>query len=209
PVVVQLVSMPVVDSRGAVIACRVALSDITAVKRSETMVGLLATASMTLAASLRNEDAVGNVVDLLVPKFADVCLLDGVEPDGSLRRIRGGQIEGERTPALPAPALLPSAPALLAPTPALYSRVLSTGKPLLIADARDPARRDLKLDAVVEHAGSLLCVPILSQGQVLGVLTLGMTISERRYQPADLVFAQDVGSRIAAAIQSARLYRDA
>jgi signal transduction histidine kinase/ActR/RegA family two-component response regulator len=51
-------------------------------------------------------------------------------------------------------------------------------------------------------------VPLAGQGGTLGVLTLAMVGSGRRYLPKDLAFAQDVAGRIAAALESARLFRE-
>jgi len=198
PVVAQLVTMPVI-SRGVVIACRAALTDISAIKRSEKMLGLLAKASAVLAGSLRGMDPIANVVDLLVPDFADICLSDVVDPDGSVRRIRSGG--GEET------GLRPDATAL--PPRTLHDQVLKTSKGILIADLLHPAYQEPGLDRVLEHARSVVSVPLLIRGRAQGVLTLAMIGSGRGFQPADLEFARDVGSRIAAAIDSARLYRDA
>src|SRR5262249_12684444 len=87
PVIVQLVGMPVLDPGGSTIACRATLTDISALKRSERMLGLLARASAVLAGSLRDVAAVAEIADLLAPAFADVCLVDVLGPRGSVRRI--------------------------------------------------------------------------------------------------------------------------
>ena len=52
-------------------------------------------------------------------------------------------------------------------------------------------------------------VPLTAQGDVLGVLTLLMTDSGRRYGDDDLANAQDLAHRAAIAIQNARLFGEA
>src|SRR5438445_205475 len=51
--------------------------------------------------------------------------------------------------------------------------------------------------------------PLAARGKALGLMILFTTAAERGYDPADLTFAIDLGSRIATAADNARLYRDA
>jgi len=53
---------------------------------------------------------------------------------------------------------------------------------------------------------SLIVVPLMTRARALGTLVLGMAGSERIYTPPDLAFATDLGSRIAMALDNARLY---
>jgi signal transduction histidine kinase len=56
---------------------------------------------------------------------------------------------------------------------------------------------------------SLMVVPVQARGHLLGLLTLGMAGSGRRYGHDDLAFAGELANRAALAIDNARLLREA
>jgi GAF domain-containing protein len=56
---------------------------------------------------------------------------------------------------------------------------------------------------------SLICVPLLAGGRPIGALTLAASGSTTSFGEEDLPFARELAARAAAAIQNARLFRDA
>lgn len=56
---------------------------------------------------------------------------------------------------------------------------------------------------------SLICVPLVSSGKILGALTLVTSGSGRRYDEADLSLAADVARRAAIVVEHARLFHEA
>ena len=58
-------------------------------------------------------------------------------------------------------------------------------------------------------AKSWMIVPLIGHERVLGAITLAITESTQAYDRTDLRLAEMVASQIAAAIQNARLYREA
>ncbi len=56
---------------------------------------------------------------------------------------------------------------------------------------------------------SYMCVPLLTRGNILGVITLVTAASGRRYQPDDLALAEELARRAAIAVDNAQLYREA
>jgi signal transduction histidine kinase len=52
-----------------------------------------------------------------------------------------------------------------------------------------------------------MLVPLVAHGRALGVLTFVSAESGRRYEPADLVLAEELAGRCALAIDHARLYQ--
>ena len=58
-------------------------------------------------------------------------------------------------------------------------------------------------------AKSWMIVPLIGHERVLGAITLAITESTQAYGRTDLRLAEMVASQIAAAIQNARLYREA
>ncbi|MHB1424188.1 MAG: response regulator [Gemmataceae bacterium] len=58
------------------------------------------------------------------------------------------------------------------------------------------------------NLSALALIPLLARDRALGVLTLGMGSSARRYTPSDLALAEDLAGRAAIALDNARLYRN-
>jgi signal transduction histidine kinase len=93
--------------------------------------------------------------------------------------------------------------------------VLRSGEPLLLAEVSDDLLRRMTVDEyhlhLIQALGitSLMGLPLAARGQTLGALTLGTTTPGRRFSPADLELAVEIARRAAAAIDKARLYREA
>jgi PAS domain S-box-containing protein len=198
--VIQMVSTPMTDAETAGAGYKTTLNDVTALKRSEERMGLMAKASELLASSLDESATLRAVADLTVPLLADVALIDVLVGTGKIRRYQAG------TENQPVFAIDP---------PSAQAEVLRSGEPILMAEcsatalvtalsggARAP-------EASPAVAGSLLMVPLNGRGRTLGVLTFAVAQSERRYGAHDLTLARDVASRIAMAIDNAHLYQTA
>jgi signal transduction histidine kinase len=94
-------------------------------------------------------------------------------------------------------------------------KVLCTGEPELVPDVTElwleiayegPEGRKLALELAPR---SVLLVPLRSRGRTLGLVTFAMAASGRRFGPADVTLGQELGRRLALAIDNARLYRTA
>jgi PAS domain S-box-containing protein len=198
----QMVSTAVIDEGDRVIGCKTALTDISALKRSEERLGLLADASALLSSSFDIDDTVARVVRRLTPQFADLCFADVLEENGQVNRIE----VAVSNPAGEAAALaLRKSPI---PWRALADAKLETdtAPALLRSVVADVAEAE---SAVSELAvQSLMMIPVVARGRVLGMLTMG-TSSGRRYGTADLAFGRDLATRAAMAIDSARVYQRA
>jgi PAS domain S-box-containing protein len=188
------------------------IRDVTSQRRAAEQLRFLSDASELLASSLDTELTIEALASMLVPGFADYCLIDLVEPEGGLRQAALRHNDPEREQVLREirerypPAGNPDHPATV---------VLKTGAPLLIATADDPelerAARDdshLRLYRLL-NPSSYLVVPLLARGRTIGTLSLGMGESGRHYSDADIVFAQDVAGRIALGVDNTRLYAEA
>jgi PAS domain S-box-containing protein len=207
---VSATSVPVFDDAGQVVGCRIALTDISALKRTESRLVLLASASKMLATSLDVEPAILDALRAVLPSCADRGMID-LFHGGEVRRFEarrestepsGVQIAGA---ALPAASLGPDSPQI---------RVMESGKPILVShcDLKSLAGQDgLDHEPFIQRSGarSLLYVPMSSRGTTLGVLTLISLDESRTFGGADLLFATDLASRFATAIDNARLYREA
>jgi len=146
-----------------------------------------------LASALDEHAMLSAVARLLVPRLGDICLADVVEDDGSVQRVDNTLDDWH-----------------LAPTPTLRG-----GETMLLSDpsqsalaaiAPDPAGRAAIRDAGIR---SLVLLPLIGRGRLLGVVTLGLTRPERRFTKADMPFLEDIAQRTALGADNARLYQQA
>ena len=157
--------------------------DITEERSAESRLRFLAGASSILSASLDVEETLAGVAALLVPEVADYCVVDLLGEDESLRQVVISHRDPEREELLREvrrryrPEANPAHP---------VSRVLASGEPLLIPDARAGALADAAVDE--EHmrlyealeALSYVVVPLATRGRLLGTISLGTGESRRR-----------------------------
>lgn len=88
----------------------------------------------------------------------------------------------------------------------LSERLIATAQPQAIYDAQhDPAME--KVWPVMRSLGiqSILIVPLISQGQVIGSFSLDMTSRQRQFSTSEIELAQTIASQLAMAIKNARL----
>ncbi len=199
PIVAQVVSTPVLNVRGAVTGCRTTLHDISRLKRSEELLGLLARASEILFSSFDTEATLSKVVHMAVPVFADACYLD-LAVEGGMRRVEVAVKEELRRKFGPH-FRNPGAPG----TDSLQAQVLASKKPLFFPGLR---RQGGPFERRCE-ARSLICVPVQGPQRIHGVVTLAMTDSGRSHTETDLDLALELGRRMALALENAAHYRAA
>jgi signal transduction histidine kinase len=158
---------------------------------------LLAAASQVLAASFDLGEPLRQVTRMMVPPLGDIALLDLLGPKGELARAATAIADPARQGELPAAGLAGGT---------LQQRVLSSGRPLVIAK---PGSAATLLGTGALAPRSALLVPLTSSKGPLGVLTLVATGAARRSPAQDLALAQDLAGRIGTAIERAQLYNQA
>jgi serine phosphatase RsbU (regulator of sigma subunit) len=172
-------------------------------------VRFLADATSKLAESLDYQSTLAEVARMSVPAFADWCAIDLVE-DGRLHRLAVEHVDPDK---------VAMAAALEQRYPARTDEggvwtVIRTGEPLLVPEVTDEmvaptARDDEHLRLLLElKLRSVVVVPLIARGTVLGVMTWVMAESDRRYQPEDLSFAMDLARRAAIAIDNSHLHTE-
>jgi PAS domain S-box-containing protein len=195
------------DDRPAILGT---LIDISARVRTEEDQRFLAEASTLLATSLDDKAILADLAEYLVPRLADVCVIDMQFQEGRLERVA--------TAATPENAayqdlLRPFAPALDKPHPAIQAMATKTAEILghIPAWLIDAVAQDQDHAAVMHRLGmhSALFVPVLFHDTALGVITLISTQAERRYTQADLNLTVELARRVALAVENAQLYRQA
>ncbi len=210
--VVQMVSEPILTNGGRATAFRTSFVDISALKELERDLVLLSRAGETLAASLDPASSYDTVARIAIPALADVCMLDVVTETGAVDRPVVVFADRSKTTAWADRfRALVDRPGWQTP----QSRVIASGEPLLLGEVPELIRGRIgydERDASVLRAAdirSLLIVPLIARGRVLGALTLAVVGPDRRYDKHDLELARGLASRVAMSMDNARLYQEA
>jgi PAS domain S-box-containing protein len=181
----------------------------------------VAAATEVLAQSLDYERTLSEVARLVVhgipagpghhAGIADWCVVDLLEPNGSLELLAVAHTDPEkerlawewRRQFPPRPEDPSGAPKVVRTAQA---ELVSEIPPELIeSSVTDP---DLRAIVLGLGLSSLIIVPLIARGNVLGTLTLVAAESRRRYDGIDLAFAEELAARAAVAIDNARLFKD-
>jgi PAS domain S-box-containing protein len=202
---------PIRDRSGRIEAGVVAFTDITERRQALAAQQYIAEVTAVLASSLDYEDTLTAIARLAVPRIADWCsieLLEGDElrqivvehPDpakSELARDLRRRYPIDMNSDVGAPAVVRTGEVQLVPEipPALLDKAATTDELRIILN-------DLGLR-------SILCVPLRGARGTIGAITFVGAESGRRFGPEDVPFAEGLAGRAAAAIENARLYRDA
>jgi PAS domain S-box-containing protein len=172
----------------------------------------LAAAGKVLGTSLEPARTLSDVARLVVPHLADWCAIDLVKEEGGFERLAVAHVDPAKV-AL-AQELWRRWPPKPEDPQGLYA-VVRTRRAVLFEDIPDAllvaSIPDPELLALFRSLGmrSSMCVPLIARDRALGALSLVTAESGRHYGTEDLAFAHDFASRIAVAIDNARLYTEA
>jgi hypothetical protein len=156
------------------------------------------------------EETIEAICDILVPAFADFCMIDLIDEDGEVRRAGlrvspGGDPGAEaglaaRSPSIPQRMIEGGQARSL--TPRFYERMTDRD---LQGLANDP--EDLEFLRSLE-CNSAITVALNARGKVTGTLTLAVGWSGRRYRGEDAHFAWVLSGRVALALDNCGLFAD-
>jgi signal transduction histidine kinase len=173
----------------------------------------LSQASELLGSTLDYGTALRRLSSLTVPHLGDWCIVDMVGPDGDLERLAVAHANPEYLAAahefqvrFPPDPDAPHGPA----------QAIRTGRSELIREVKDEhlrraSRGDEHLLKALRGIGmvSLMCVPLVARGRVLGAITLISDRPERLFGDADLATAEELARRAAVAVDNALLFDEA
>jgi PAS domain S-box-containing protein len=169
---------------------------------------LLAEAETIFERTFTTPNVIAELAALAVGTFATVCFYDGVDDDGTLRRLaavhrdpeRQGRFDAARPDGWPWRH------------PRFTGTVLYDGAARLIEPVEDAwidavcetpelarAVRDLELN-------SLIAAPLIERGRRYGVLSLGRCGAEAPFTAGDLATAEELARRAAAMLENASIY---
>jgi PAS domain S-box-containing protein len=174
-------------------------------------VELLVEAGAVVASSLDLATTMQRVARLTVPRLADLCAIDLLDDDGTIREVAVASADPEIAPALEALRRRhPLDPAGEHPV----ARVIDSGEPLLLAEMTDMLLRSFAQGS--EHARFMIAhryrsaavAPLLARGRTLGALSVLRLADGELYEESDLELAAELARRAALAIDNARLYTE-
>jgi anti-sigma regulatory factor (Ser/Thr protein kinase)/GAF domain-containing protein len=185
------------------------IEDLTEAKDAELRQRFLARMSDVLAGSLEYDQTLRSVADVVVPDLADWCVIDMVEPDGSLRRVAVAHKELDKLRIAEEierryPAHSPTSPGML--------ELLESRGSMLVEDLDDEMleqdARDAEHLQMLREVGmrSVIAVVMATGERAYGILTLIMAESRRAFDASDQAFAEDVARRAAVALDTARRF---
>lgn len=200
------------DRRGNALRVIGSLQDVTQRKAAEEAQRFLARAGTLLDESLDHVAALVRLARIAVPSVADYCAIDLIDQDGVLRRAAAAHADPGKESSL---LLRPTPPSLTELDRDRDVRAARSREPVLIPECTDALLESISegQDQLAElrdvAARSLMIVPLVAHGQLLGMMTLAASESERRYTPLDLILALDLAYRAALAVEHGLLYRQA
>jgi PAS domain S-box-containing protein len=209
---VSLTISPIYNNIGQLIGASKIARDITARKRTEQLQGLLDEISELLLLTFDCENVLHEVAKRCVPMLGDWCSIHVVQPDGRLHTT--DMVASES-------AILTTLRELRDKYPfdpngkTGLAHALRTGEPLFLPELSSEilethARSNEHL-ALIRQLGtqSAILVPLHARNRTLGVLSLNISGSQRRYNSEDFAVAKELARRAALAIDNADLYQKA
>jgi PAS domain S-box-containing protein len=170
----------------------------------------LAEASVLLDRTLDFDETLANLARLAVPDVGDWCTVDLIE-SGELRNVVVSHADpakvefGTRMLSLyHYPPDAPNGP----------PEVFRTGRSELLPEITDEmlaanARNEEHLEMLRELGmRSVMVVPMISRGRMLGTLTFVSSSADRLFDEDDVLLAEDLARRAGVAIDNARLYSE-
>ncbi|HEV2722123.1 MAG TPA: HAMP domain-containing sensor histidine kinase [Thermoanaerobaculia bacterium] len=159
-------------------------------EREERRAAFLAAAGQELTASLDFAETIVTLARLSVPNLGEACEIDLIEPDGVLRCAAVRHRDEERHAALQE-----RCGKTVEQISDVVARVMEERAPQVVSGISD-------LNA---EARSLMIVPLVSRGQILGVVTV-VAPAGRVFAPEDVSLASELARHGSLAIDNARLY---
>ncbi len=174
-------------------------------------VGLLIEAGAVLATSLEQTTTMSQIARLTVPRLADLCVIDLLDEDGSIREVAVAASNEEISADLEElRARYPLDPHGEHPV----ARILRSGEPLLLATMTSTllssfAQGSEHAKFMIDHGyRSAVVAPLLARGRTLGALSVLRLGDGEPYGEEHLELVCELARRAALAIDNARLFSE-
>jgi GAF domain-containing protein len=140
----------------------------------------------------------GRVARACIPELAECCMVDVMRPDGGVECVEAVHVDPGQVEMM---AHLKEQYAPRAGHPVLD--VFTSSRPVIMDEVGPAALARMAADpthlALLRRFGpkSLMALPVTVGGETIAVFTFAITDSSRRYDRADLQFAQEIVGRVA------------
>lgn len=174
-------------------------------------ISLLIEAGAVLASSLDLNTTMGQVAQLTVPRLADLCVIDLLAEDGSIKDV--GVASAENGLARELEELRANYP-LDPDGEHPVARVIRGGEPVLLAEMSSAllssfAQGSKHAEFMIEHGySSAIVAPLLARDRTLGTLSTLRLRAGAPYEQDDLDLVVELARRAALAIDNARLFSE-
>ena len=201
-------SSAIFTTSGGALRTSMMFRDVTESERARRALEILADAG-ALASSLDESTTLRNLTDLVVPKLADVCVVDLVTPVGVAR-----VAAAHRDPSRIAEFLQVRRRTMARHATAGVDYVLRTGEPSCVFELTDAWLQANTADATHFEAArklgvrSFVAVPLVAGGRTLGALTVMSDGGVPPFGKADLSLVRALGVRAASAIDNAHKHAE-
>jgi signal transduction histidine kinase len=161
-----------------------------------------------LASSLDPHETLQRFAELVAFSWADWCVIDLVQEDGSVVRTATAHRDPELAPLVTELAAFPPTRRSAGP----IDRVLRSNRPELIPRVTDDViragMRDRRHEAIIRRLDptSSMVVPLSARERVLGTISLFRSGDAPPYGDEEMGMAQELAERAALALDNARLY---
>ncbi|MEO8287826.1 MAG: ATP-binding protein [Chloroflexota bacterium] len=176
-------------------------------KRSEERLRLLSEASVLLASSLDYESTLRRIAYLIVPVWADSCVLELPGEAGDIRRIQISSATDYDGSVLGGQPHIESQVVTDAYFEGSLKELLSADTP--INTAADSVGSGSPQNGHSEGTGkpTVVTVPLYARSQVIGTITFTALPTRRCYDSADRTMLDELAQRCAVALDNAYLYQ--
>lgn len=178
-------------------------------REGERLRGFLLEAATAIVGTTDYAAALTRLAAVSVPELADLCLIDVKEPHGVTRRMAAIHADPEKKELVE--ELGRSYPPVLGglhPSTAAMEHGRSSWSPTMPDEFLRATTRDDRHFELVKALGfeSFMCVPLRSDDEILGSITLVSAGSGRRFREEDLALPQELARRAASIVAAARRF---
>lgn len=170
----------------------------------------LSKASKILSSSLDYQTTLNTIASLAVPEIGDWCVIDMLDIKGELSQVAVAHKNPKKVKW--AKALRKANPPNMS-DPYGVANIIRTGKselyPIITDEmliATSKTKKDLALARSIGFT-SAMTVPLFAQNKAVGAITFVTAETNRHYNEADLIMAEELGTRASVAIENASLYK--
>lgn len=177
-----------------------------AAEDAEARLAFLSRVSEVVSASLDPDETLRELAGLVVPRIAEWCMVEAVEPDGGFRSVAVAHTDPARV------AWAQEVRRRYPPSPQGLGYVVEHGVSVLVPEVDESALAAVAYDEGHLQAllslglSSVMLVPLKVGGEVIGALSLFATGDRPRFDDDDLAFAEEIARRASIAVENARLH---